>query len=105
MSDLIERLRAGCIDRSDCQAQEAADEIERLQKRLRYEEPELNLPKGYDRINVLEGQLDACFAAWEKQNADIERLSDALREIRDVARCSEDVEFYAMLAEKALRDE
>jgi hypothetical protein len=31
-----------------------------------------------------------------------ERLRAALREIRDVARVSEGVEFYAMLAEKGL---
>jgi hypothetical protein len=34
MSDLVGRLRAGCIDSSDCQAQKAADEIERLRAAL-----------------------------------------------------------------------
>jgi hypothetical protein len=32
----------------------------------------------------------------------IEQLEAALREIRDVALCSEGVDFYAMLADKAL---
>ena len=31
-----------------------------------------------------------------------ERLRAALKEIRDVARCSDGVDFYAMLAEQAL---
>lgn len=35
----------------------------------------------------------------------IDKLESALREIRDVARCSEGVEFYEMLASRALRGE
>lgn len=35
----------------------------------------------------------------------IERYEEALREIRDVARCSDGVEFYAMLADRALTGE
>ena len=34
----------------------------------------------------------------------IQDLEDSLREIRDIARASEGVEFYAMLADKALRE-
>jgi len=34
----------------------------------------------------------------------IQDLEDSLREIRDIARVSEGVEFYAMLADKALRE-
>ena len=34
----------------------------------------------------------------------IQDLEDSLREIRDVARASEGVEFYAMLADKALKE-
>jgi hypothetical protein len=41
-----------------------------------------------------------------KQAADeIERLRAALREIRDIARLSEGVDFYAMLADTALGGE
>ena len=40
-----------------------------------------------------------------KDKLRIEKLETALREIRDVARCSEGVEFYAMLAEQGLRDD
>jgi len=34
-----------------------------------------------------------------------DRYRDALIEIRDIARVSEGVEFYAMLADKALNDD
>ena len=34
----------------------------------------------------------------------IQDLEDSLREIRDIARASEGVEFYAMLADKALKE-
>jgi hypothetical protein len=38
----------------------------------------------------------------DQQDKEIERLRAALKEIRDVARCSDGVDFYAMLAEQAL---
>ena len=39
---------------------------------------------------------------FPQQQQRIKALREALEEIRDVARVSEGVEFYAMLAEKAL---
>ena len=39
---------------------------------------------------------------FPQQQRRIKALREALEEIRDVARVSEGVEFYAMLAEKAL---
>ena len=40
----------------------------------------------------------------EELQAEVERMRVALKEIRDVADCSEGVEFYSMLASKALGD-
>ena len=39
-----------------------------------------------------------------EQSEEIARLRKALEEIRDVARCSDGVDFYAMLAERGLDD-
>ena len=46
----------------------------------------------------------------EKENtaaltAEVKRLRESLKEIRDVARCSDGVDFYAMLADNALSGE
>lgn len=51
-------------------------------------------------------QATAALAAAEAmaQEAQIKRLRAALEEIRDIARASERVEFYAMLADRALND-
>jgi predicted RNase H-like nuclease (RuvC/YqgF family) len=61
------------------------------------------------RIEELESEVEKltdaaknyAAAAMAKQQEN-ERLRDALKEIRDVAACSEGVEFYAMLADNAL---
>ena len=42
---------------------------------------------------------------FPQQQQRIKALREALEEIRDVARVSEGVEFYAMLAEKALTND
>jgi len=42
---------------------------------------------------------------FPQQQRRIKALREALEEIRDVARVSEGVEFYAMLAEKALTND
>jgi hypothetical protein len=36
-------------------------------------------------------------------NGEVERMRAALNEIREIANCSEGVEFYAMLAERGLK--
>ena len=49
-------------------------------------------------LDIIDGMRDDLDAA----EATIERYKLALEEIRDIARVSEGVEFYAMLAQKAL---
>ena len=59
--------------------------------------------KEFDNTEILkdlQGRLDKkIYADLEEE---IERLSKALIEIRDIARASDGVEFYAMLADNAL---
>ena len=47
---------------------------------------------------------DVAQAMVKALQAENERLRAALEEIRDVAAISEGVEFYAMLADRALKD-
>ena len=51
-------------------------------------------------LKDLQGRLDKKIYADLKE--EVERLSKALIEIRDIARASDGVEFYAMLADNAL---
>jgi len=50
------------------------------------------------------GDFDACHNDRANLLTRIEKLESGLREVRDVASCSEGVEFYAMIAGKALAE-
>lgn len=67
------------------------NEIEQEARRLR------------ERDSKIENALKIVRDLEEARKA-IERLQEALRLIRDVANVSEGVEFYAMIADKALND-
>lgn len=59
-----------------------------------------------DLVKLLRRPYGSLTFAEKKEAADrIEELEEALRQIRDIALLSEGVEFYAMLAEKALKGE
>ena len=62
-------------------------------------------PDGTLYAEITKDELDKTVERMQRMADRIERLEAALREIRDVALCSEGVEFYAMLADKALNGE
>lgn len=55
-----------------------------------------------DRMKELESRIRDLEGELEGRHKEIVRLRDSLTEIRNVANCSEGVEFYAMLADQAL---
>ena len=84
-----------------------ADLIETLSRFAAYEPDESGAPYvlGEEHIDAFKAAL-AELANYRREETrlieKIERLEAALKEIRDVAACSEGVEFYYMLANKAL---
>jgi hypothetical protein len=97
MSDLIKRLRMGTQVPEFELRQEAADEIERLTKGWEGLEYETSA-----QIASLAAAVNTMHKEAIEQEKHIAKLQAALKEIRDVARCSDGVDFYAMLAEQAL---